>query len=190
MKALNRFLPAAAVFSAGLLVSAPGFAADWTVGPNSGTLGFSGTQTGNKFEGHFGKYDGKISFDPAHPEAGHARINVDMASAATADTQRDGALPGHDWFDVKAFPTAVFEVKDFKAKGGNVYEAEGTLTIKGVSKPVVLPLTIDITGSDAHVKGHLQLVRSAFNVGIGPWTTGQWVSLEVGVDVDLTAHGG
>jgi polyisoprenoid-binding protein YceI len=188
MKAFHKFLPVATV--TGLLLSAPTFAADWTLTAGNGTLGFAGTQTGRAFEGHFGKYDGTISFDPAHPEAGHAKISIDMASAITGDSQRDGALPGHDWFDTKEFPSALFEVKDFKAKGGNAYDAEGTLTIKGVSKPVTLPLTIDIAGSALHAKGHLQLVRSAFNVGIGPWTTGQWVALEVGVDVDVTAHGG
>lgn len=188
MKAFHKFLPVATV--AGLLLSTPTFAADWTLASGNGTLGFSGTQTGKAFEGHFGKYDGTISFDPAHPESGHAKITIDMSSAATGDSQRDGALPGHDWFDIKAFPLAVFEVNDFKSKGGNAYDAEGTLTIKGVSKPVTLPLTIDISGSTAHAKGRLQLVRSTFNVGIGPWTTGQWVALEVGVDVDVTAHGG
>lgn len=188
MKSFHKFLPA--FLASGLLVSTPAFAADWTLASGSGTLGFSGTQTGKPFSGHFQKYDGTISFDPAHPESGHAKITVNMASAATGDSQRDGTLPGHDWFDAKAFPTALFEVKDFKAKGGNHYDTEGTLTIKGVSKPVTLPLAIDITGSTLHAKGHLQLVRSAFNVGVGPWATGQWVALEVGVDVDVTAQGG
>lgn len=188
MTAFYRVLPVMTV--AGLLLSAPAFAADWTVASGNGTLGFSGTQTGKVFEGHFGKYDGTISFDPAHPESGHAKITIDMASATTGDSQRDGALPGHDWFDAKTFPAAVFEVKTFRAKGGNAYDADATLTIKGISKPVTLPLTIDISGSTLHARGHLQLVRSAFNVGVGPWTTGQWVALEVGVDVDVTAHGG
>lgn len=84
----------------------------------------------------------------------------------------------------------MFEVKDFKAKGGNTFDAEGTLTIKGISKPVTLPLTIEIDGTTLHAKGHLPLIRSTFNVGVGPWATGQWVALEVGVDVDVTAHGG
>ena len=188
MTVLHKILPVATV--AGLLLGTPAFAADWTLAAGNGTLGFSGTQTGKTFEGHFTKYDGTISFDPAKPESGHAKITIDMASATTGDAQRDGALPGHDWFDVKTFPTAVFEVKDFKAKGGNAFDAEGTLTIKGVSKSVTLPLTIETTGTTLHAKGHLPLVRSVFNVGLGPWSTGQWVALEVGVDVDVTAKGG
>ena len=188
MRTFRKFLPVATVV--GLLLSTPTFAANWTLASGNGTLGFSGTQTGKTFEGYFEKYDGTINFNPAHPEAGHAKITINMASATTGDSQRDGALPGQDWFDIKAFPSAIFEVQDFKAKGGNAYDAEGTLTIKGVSKPAVLPLTIDISSSMLHAKGHLQLVRSVFNVGVGPWATSQWVALEVGVDVDVTAHGG
>jgi len=184
------YLKKAAVLTTmfGLLHAAPVFAADWTIDAAKSTLGFSGTQTGSKFTGHFGKFDGTISFDPAHPEAGHAKINIDIASATTGDKQRDGAMPGHDWFNVAAFPAAVFEAQSFKSKGGNAYDAVGTLTIRGVSKPVTLPFTLDIQGNSAHAKGHLDLVRSAFGVGQGPWATGQWVALEVGVDVDLQVH--
>jgi len=163
-------------------------AATWQIDAAHSTLGFSGTQTGKPFSGHFGKFDGAIDFDPAHPEAGHAKITIDIASATTGDSQRDGAMPGSDWFNVAKFPTATFEATRFDAKGGNAYEAVGTLTIRGVGKAETLPFTLDIQGDVAHAKGHLGLVRSAFGVGQGPWATGQWVALDVGVDVDLTAH--
>ncbi|MXV44361.1 polyisoprenoid-binding protein [Saccharibacter sp. 17.LH.SD] len=183
------FLKKASVMALALgsLAATPVFASDWTVDPAHSKIGFSGVQTGNPFSGHFGKFDGTISFDPAHPEAGHAKINIDIASAATGDAQRDGAMPGSDWFNASKFPQATFEAKSFKAKGGNAYEAVGTLTIKGVSQAETLPFTLDITNNTAHAKGHLDLVRSAFGVGQGPWATGQWVALQVGVDIDIVA---
>jgi len=126
---------------------------------------------------------------PAQPEAGHAKIIIEMASAVTGDKQRDQALPGHDWFDVKTFPDAVFDVKTFKHVSSNHYNAEGTLTIKNISKPITLPLSIDITGANGlHARGHIQLARTAFNIGTGPWQSAQWVAFEAGVDVDVTAH--
>ena len=124
----------------------------------------------------------------AEGEAGEGKRRRGRARATTGDGQRDGARPGHDWFDVKAFPEAVFEVKSFKAKGGNAYDADGTLTIKGMSHPVSLPLTFYISGSTLQAKGHLQFVRSAFNVGVGSWATGQWLALEVGVDFNVMAQ--
>ncbi|ACB95559.1 YceI family protein [Beijerinckia indica] len=163
-------------------------AADWTIDKAHSTLGFSGTQTGTKFQGHFTRYDGSIHFDPDHPETGHALITIDMASATTGDRQRDEALPGGDWFNTKTFPKATFEIKSFRPINGNNFEALGTLTLRGISHEATLPFALDITGDAAHAKGHLELVRTAFGVGQGTWASGQWVALEVGVDVDLIAR--
>ena len=174
-------------FLTALLLANPAIAADWTVQADKSHLGFSGTQTGAPFKGSFGKWSAEIGFDPAHPEAAHTKVVIDLTSARTGDTQRDTALPQADWFDVKHFPQATFEAAGFTPKGGGTYEAAGKLTIRGVSKNVVLPFTLAITSDGATAKGHLTLVRTAFGVGQGPWISGDWVALEVGVDVDLVA---
>jgi hypothetical protein len=50
-----------------------------------------------------------------------------------------------------------------------------------------MPFTLQITGTTAHAKGHLSLVRTLFGIGQGPWSSGQWVALDVEVDVDIVA---
>jgi polyisoprenoid-binding protein YceI len=177
----------AVLFALPLLAALPAQAADWTIDQAKSRLGFSGTQTGVPFRGSFGRWQAEISFDPAHPEAGHAKVTIDLASAKTGDTQRDTALPQPEWFDTAAHPQASFEADHFVAKGGDAYEAPGKLTIRGTARDVVLPFTLAISGDQATAKGHLGLLRSDFGIGQGPWSTGQWVALEVGVDVDLTA---
>jgi polyisoprenoid-binding protein YceI len=174
-------------FLSALVFATPTLAADWTVQTDKSHLGFSGTQTGAPFKGNFGKWMAEIAFDPAHPETGHAKVTIDLASARTGDTQRDTALPQSDWFDVKHFPQATFEATGFTPKGGDAYEAAGKLTIRGVTKDVVLPFTLAVAGDGATAKGHLGLVRTTFGVGQGSWTSGEWVALEVGVDFDLVA---
>jgi len=174
-----------------LLAAAPAKAADtstnWTVDPARSHLGFSGIQNGAPFKGSFGKWTARIAFDPAHPEAATAKVTIDLASATTGDAQRDGALPQAEWFNVKAFPQASFEATGFTPKGGDAYEAPGKLTIRGIGRDVVLPFTLTIAGDKAVAKGHLPLVRTGFGVGQGVWATGEWVALDVGVDVDLVA---
>jgi polyisoprenoid-binding protein YceI len=170
------------------LLATPAIAADWTVDLPKSHLGFSGVQNGAPFQGSFGKWTAEIAFDPAHPETGHAKVTIDLASAKTGDTQRDSALPQVEWFDVKNSPQATFEATGFTPKGGDAYEAPGRLTIRGIGKDVVLPFTLAVTGDKATAKGHLSLVRTGFGVGQGVWATGEWVGLEVGVDVDLVAN--
>ena len=162
-------------------------AADWKVDPAKSVLGFSGTQLGQPFRGKFGKYQAAVAFDPDHPETSRIDVTVDLASAATGDQQCDGAMPGEDWFNVAKFPQARFVTTSVRSVSGNNYEAQGTLTIRGVTMPATLPFHVDIDGATAHANGHADLVRTAFGVGQGTWATGQWVAVEVRVDVDITA---
>lgn len=165
-------------------------AINWKVDPRKSKLGFSGTQTETKFQGSFTRYNAAIEFDPDHLETSHIAVSVDLASATTNDKQRDTALPGKDWFDVAQFPTAKFETSAIHRKGADAYEAVGTLTLRGVSKPLTLPFTLEMNETSAHAKGHADLIRSAFGIGQGPWATDQWVAFNVGVDIDVTATRG
>ncbi|WP_297297460.1 YceI family protein [uncultured Methylovirgula sp.] len=162
-------------------------APNWTVDLAKSKLGFSGTQTGEPFTGSFTRYDARIAFDPAHLEASHLTVTVDLASATTGDTQRDTALPGDDWFDIAHFPQASFVSDTVRKKPDGTYQATGRLTLRGITHPLTLPFTLDIKGGSAHAKGHAALIRTAFGIGQGQWATGDYVALEVGVDIDLVA---
>ena len=165
----------------------PANAADWKLEPSKSMLGFSGMQTGAAFQGKFSNYNAAVTFDPDHLETSHISVTVDLTSAVTGDTQRDTALPGKDWFDTAEFPQAKFDTDAIRRTGVGSYEASGKLTLRGVARPFVLPFTLDINGAAAHAKGHATLLRNDFGVGQGPWSTDQWVALEVGVDVDIVA---
>jgi polyisoprenoid-binding protein YceI len=165
----------------------PAAAAPWKLDAAKSQLGFSATQTGVAFKGRFTRFSTEIDFEPDHPEASHIAAVIALASAVTGDAQRDGALPGNDWFDTSQFPQAKFVTTAIRKTGPNTYAAAGTLTLRGVAKPVTLPFTLAIAGNTAHAKGHLNLVRTLFGVGQGTWSSGQWVALDVGVDVDIVA---
>ncbi len=144
-------------------------------------------RSGRRSHGRFERFQAKIDFDPAKPEAGHAVVLIDLATARTGDVQRDEALPQKDWFDVKGANQARFEATRFIDKGHGDYEAVGTLTIRGTSRPLTLPFHLTLEKGQARVAGHVGLVRTDFGVGQGPWASGQWVGLNVGVDIDLVA---
>jgi polyisoprenoid-binding protein YceI len=188
---LRKYLAAASV-AIWLVVTgtAPSSASSWKVDPGRSRIGFSGTQTGEAFKGRFTNYQATIDFDPANPDAGHALIVLDLAGAKTGDSQRDEALPGEDWFDVGHSPKANFEVKKFTPKGANAYEAHGTLSIRNISRELVLPFTLEIKDGVAHAKGHVDLMRNLFGVGQNAWATDEYIGFPVGIDVDLIATPG
>lgn len=176
-----------AAFLVSIFGAAPVAAAPWKLDVAKSQLAFSGTQTGTVFKGHFARFSAQIDFDPDHLETSHIVVVVDPASAVTGDMQRDKALIEKDWFDTAQFPQAKFVTTAIRKTGANAYTAAGVLTLRGVTKPVILPFMLAITGTTAHAKGHLDLVRTSFGIGQGAWSTGQWVALDVGVDIDIVA---
>lgn len=170
------------------LLAAPAGAATWTVDSAKSHIDFVGTQTGEPFHGRFEKFTASIDFDPAKPQAGHAKVEIDVASAHTGEAARDESMPQGDWFDAAEFPAAVFVAKSFSAKGGETYEAAGTLTIRDKTLPVTLPFTLTVVDGIAHATGHVDLMRNAFGIGQGQYVSDEYVAFKVTVEIDLTAR--
>ena len=79
-----------------------------------------------------------------------AKINfsADVSSISTNNEQRDGHLKSDDFFGAEAFPTLTFNSTSFAPKGGDEYALTGDLTIKGVTKSVVLNVELGGTATD------------------------------------------
>lgn len=88
--------------------------------------------------GEFTKLDGKVTWDPAKPEATQIEATIDVSSINTREEKRDGHLKSPDFFDAEKFPTITFKSNSVKSKGGGDLAVTGDLTIHGVTKQVVL----------------------------------------------------
>lgn len=183
--------PFAPLAIAGLMLAvAPAYAApaqNWAVDKGASKIGFASSFDGTAFSGGFQRWDAAIRFDPNNLAGSSVLVNIDVASAATGDSGRDSALPGADWFNAKASPKATFQSSSFKALGGGRYQAIGTLTIRGVSKPLTLPFSLAITGDTAKMNATVGVNRLAFGVGQGKWKTTGVVPNSVNVTIAVTA---
>jgi cytochrome b561/polyisoprenoid-binding protein YceI len=160
--------------------------AAWTIQSGS-TLGFSTAWSGQPIEGSFKRWDGDILFSPDALAKSKLTIRVDLASVTTGDDQRDASLPTPDWFDATAHPTAVFTASRFKAIGHDRFVAEGTLTLRGVTRPVAVAFTLKIAGENATAQGSASLDRTAFGVGQGEWAATDQIPAEVKLSFSLKA---
>jgi polyisoprenoid-binding protein YceI len=171
-----------------LLLIVPASAAQhWNVDVAKSKLGFSVNWGGQPFVGVFGTWKADIDFDPADLLHSHANIIIDTGSESSGDTETDGGVKGAEGFASSQFPTATFRTTRFMHKAGNEYVATGTLSIKGISRPVTLPFTLALSGNTAHVAGKAQLIRTDFHVGTGEWEKPDPVAHDVTVNIDLTA---
>ena len=161
---------------------------NWRVIENDSHVKFIASQQGTEFTGEFKIFDARINFKENAIDDATVTATIDLVSVSAGDKDRNGALPGKEWFDIKSTPKAVFQSDDFVKTGENRYEARGTLSMKGKSQPLTLPFTLDITGARAEMEGQVTLDRTLWEVGSGNWSTDEWVSTQVVVDVRITAE--
>ena len=88
-------------------------------------------------KGDFKKYDATIDFDAATKSFKVFKANIDTASVDTGIEKRDNHLKSDDFFLSEKFPKMTFEMKSYKADGDEG-KMSGDLTIRGITKPVVL----------------------------------------------------
>jgi len=68
-------------------------------------------------------------------------FEADVASITTGNDQRDAHLKSDDFFNTEKFPRIIFKSTDLKKLSGNDYKLHGDLTIRDITKPVVLNVT-------------------------------------------------
>ena len=163
--------------------------ADQALVPAQSAVNFEAKQMGVPLKGHFKKFDAKIAFDAAKPEASKIHFSIDTGSATMGAKETDAELPKADWFNVAKFPQATFDSSAIKALGGGKFQVDGTLTIKGNAQKVSLPVTLTQSGATTTATGTLPLKRLTFKIGDGDWKDTSMVADEVTVQFKLALTG-
>lgn len=87
--------------------------------------------------GRFGPITGQVTLDrEAH--SGSARIEIDTAGVSTGLRVFDARIRRSDLLASTDFPRAIFSAENFRFEGDHLAELSGTLTLRGVSHPLVL----------------------------------------------------
>lgn len=167
--------------------ASPASAAHWTVDYAKSRLGFRVSWGEAPYIAQFHSWKADIEFDPADLAHARAMVDIDVASEASDDNQTDDGVKGAQGFAVDRFPTAHFETTSISRKSANAYVATGTLSIKGIARPITLPFTLTISGRTARMTGQAHLSRADFHVGTGTWAKPDPVAYEVTVNIDLVA---
>jgi polyisoprenoid-binding protein YceI len=94
-----------------------------------------------KVRGRFARFSGTVAFDDQQPSASSVTLEIAAGSIDTATADRDAHLRSADFFDVEHYPTLSFVSSNVEKKSAEHYDVSGTLTIRGVSHPVTLPVT-------------------------------------------------
>lgn len=142
---------------------------------------------------------GTVNFDPANPGATTGRIVVDAATLTVPNPMMKEHLHGGMWMDTAKHKEISFEAKALKnvktAGDKTTADATGTLTVKGVSKEVTIPVTLTYLKGKLgqrvpKMEGDLLVIRSKFTIkradyGINPGAPADKVSDEIELTLSI-----
>ncbi len=113
----------------------------YTIDTVHSSAGFSLRHVFSKFSSSFTKVSGTITVDRENLEKSSVVAHIDVVALNTDNEKRDTHIKGPDFFDVAKFPTMTFKSTAWKKTGADTYDVTGDLTIKDVTKSVVLKTT-------------------------------------------------
>jgi len=136
--------------------------------------------------GDFKKWDATLTFTSTDVASGTLDIQIQAASVDSGSGVKDDKLKSKDFFDVSGDPVITFKSTKIVQTGPATFDVPGTFTIRGVSKPETLTLTVSGAGTGSgDIKGTMAFDRKEFGMNSGiPFIK---IADRVEVNVDIFA---
>lgn len=188
----------AVVGTAILAISAAAQTETWQLDPPHSAAQFSVRHMGiSTIRGTFTKLSGTVQYDPNDVSKTSMDVTIEAASLDTRVDMRDNDLRSEHFFDVQKYPTITFKSKRVVSAGPDKLKITGDLTIRGVTKQVVL----DVDGpskpfKDPKGKVHMgasataKINRMDFGVSADPGMIGDDIAITIDVELVKAAQAG
>lgn len=144
-----------------------------------------------RVRGEFQAFSVDFNLDPEQPENATVEAHIQVASIFTKDEKRDAHLRSADFFDAELHPEMVFKSTKIERTGAEKAKLHGDLTIRDVTKPVVLdvnylglsksPWGTTSAGFEAKTKIDREEWGLTWNVALetGGWLVSREISIEI-----------
>jgi len=120
-------------------------------------------------EGNFDKWEATLTYPSTDVTTGVFDVKIQADSVNTGSGMKDGKLKSKDFFNVKDDPYITFKSTKIMQTGPLTFDVPGTFTIRGVSKPETLNLTLSGTkgSGQGEIKGTMAFDRKEFGMNSG-----------------------
>jgi len=137
-------------------------------------------------KGTFDKWTAALTFTSPDVTTGSLDVEIQAATVDTGSSLKNGKLKGPDFFDVVRNPLITFKSTKLVQTGPTTFEVDGNFTIRGVTKPEKLTLTVSGKGTGyGTITGTMAFDRKNYGMNSGiPFIK---IADRVEVSVALTA---
>ncbi len=120
-------------------------------------------------QGNFSKWDATLTFTSPDISTGVLDIKIQAATVDTGSGMKDDKLKSKDFFNVDQDPYITFKSTKIVQTGANTFEVDGNFTIRGVSKPEKLSLTVErnAQGDGGSIQGTMAFDRKEYGMTSG-----------------------
>ena len=166
---------------------------DYTIDPTHTATVFTWNHYGfSTPSANFSDIQGTISVDNAKPVNSAVNVTIPLSSLNTNVKALDDHLKNADFFDAEKYPNITFKSTKVQALGQNKYKITGDLTVKNVTKPVVLDAVLNKQGVHPMTKAEsigfnatTSFDRSAFGVGAYVPNVGDKITVNITTEASV-----
>jgi polyisoprenoid-binding protein YceI len=167
----------------------------YAIDPSHTEIGFAVRHMAvSKVRGRFSTFEGTLQIGEDQNDS-RVSVTIDAGSVDTRDETRDNHLRTNDFFDVENHPTWTFESTGVTAVSPTSWKVDGDLTIRGVTRPVTLDVTLEGVVKDPYGNHRVGFSASAsinrddFGVSFGAVmeTGGLVVAKKVDIQIEAEA---
>jgi polyisoprenoid-binding protein YceI len=174
----DKFLLSLGFFTAALFLSfVPHGTIHYRADVKNSTVGWHARKVTGEHMGNIKIKTGTITVDHHVPTRGEFVIDMNSITCsdikdATYNAKLVNHLKSEDFFDVTKYPEAVFKIKSFTPlrntkKDEPNYTVRGDLTIKGITKEISFPATMNISDKEITARAEIKIDRTEFDVRYG-----------------------
>ena len=153
--------------------------------PDTSTIKFF-VKASVALEGNFKKWDATLTFTSTDVSTGVLDIKIYADSVDTGSGMKDGKLKSKDFFDVEKDPYITFHSTKIVQTGSNTFEVDGNFSIRGVTKPEKLTLTVSGIGTGTgDITGTMAFDRKDYGMN----SSIPFIKIADRVEVNVKLHG-
>jgi polyisoprenoid-binding protein YceI len=149
-----------------------------TVNAQDSSIDFIIKNLGINVDGQFNSFTISTNFD-SEGKLTKLSSTIEVASIETGIESRDEHILEEDYFYEEEYPTITLKSTEIKEVNPNNYEIKASLTIKGKTKKVTVPITVQKTNSKYKITSSFEINRRDFDVGGGSFVMGKTVKINV-----------